>query len=113
MAARAAGVFCVDGVYNAFKDADGLAAECAQGRSLGMDGKTLIHPAQLEIANDVFAPTEDQVALAERQIEAFDAAIARGEAVAVVDGKIVEGLHVETARSVLDKARAIRERSAA
>lgn len=112
MAARAAGVVCVDGVYNAFKDDDGLRAECEQGRALGMDGKTLIHPAQLEIANGVFAPTDDQVALAERQIEAFEAAIARGEAVAVVDGKIVENLHVETARQVIDKARAIRERAA-
>ena len=113
MAARAAGIICVDGVYNAFQDTDGLAAECVQGRALGMDGKTLIHPAQLETANRIFAPTEDQIALAERQIEAFDAALARGEAVAVVDGKIVEGLHVETARSVLGKARAIRERNAA
>lgn len=112
-AARAAGIVCVDGVYNAFKDEDGLQAECAQGRTLGMDGKTLIHPAQLEIANRVFAPSDDQVALAERQIEAFDAALAKGEAVAVVDGKIVESLHVETARTVLAKARAIQERNAA
>lgn len=113
MAARAAGIVCVDGVYNAFKDDDGLMIECEQGRALGMDGKTLIHPAQLEIANKVFAPTEAQVDLARRQIEAFDEAMARGEAVAVVDGKIVENLHVETARSVLAKADAIRAREAA
>lgn len=113
MAARAAGIVCVDGVYNAFKDDDGLMLECEQGRALGMDGKTLIHPAQLEIANKVFAPTEAQVDLARRQIEAFDEAMARGEAVAVVDGKIVENLHVETARSVLAKADAIRAREAA
>lgn len=110
MAARAAGIVCVDGVYNAFKDEEGLVAECSQGRALGMDGKSLIHPAQLEATNRLFAPTEDQIVLAGRQIEAYDAAIARGEAVAVVDGKIVENLHVETARAVLKKAAAIRER---
>lgn len=113
MAARAAGIVCVDGVYNAFKDDDGLMIECEQGRALGMDGKTLIHPAQLDIANRIFAPTEAQIDLARRQIEAFDAALARGEAVAVVDGKIVENLHIETARATLAKARAIRAREAA
>lgn len=113
MAARAAGIACVDGVYNAFKDEAGLIAECEQGRSLGMDGKSLIHPAQLEPANRIFAPTEEQVSLAERQIAAYDEAIQRGEAVAVVDGRIVENLHVATARSVLAKARAISERNAA
>jgi (3S)-malyl-CoA thioesterase len=113
MAARAAGIVIVDGVYNAFKDDEGLRAECAQGLALGMDGKTLIHPAQVAITNEVFAPTEDQVELARRQIEAFEAAEARGEGVAVVDGKIVENLHVETARALLAKARAVREREAA
>ena len=112
MAARAGGIICVDGVYNAFKDDAGLEAECAQGLALGMDGKTLIHPAQVEIANRVFAPTDAEIALAERQITAFDEAIAEGQAVAVVDGKIVENLHVETARAVLAKAHAIREREA-
>ena len=113
MAARAAGIVCVDGVYNAFRDDDGLMIECEHGRALGMDGKTLIHPAQLEIANRVFAPTEAQIDLARRQIEAFDEARARGEGVAVVDGKIVENLHMETARATLAKAEAIRAREAA
>ncbi len=107
LAARAAGIVCVDGVYNAFRDEDGLRAECEQGRDLGMDGKTLIHPAQIAIANDVFRPSEEDVDLARRQIEAFDAALAKGEGVAVVDGKIVENLHVETARATLAKAEAI------
>lgn len=107
LAARGAGVICVDGVYNAFRDADGCRAECEQGRDLGMDGKTLIHPAQVDIANAVFGPTDEEIALAERQIAAFDEAAARGEGVAVVDGRIVENLHVETARATLDKARAI------
>ncbi|MXQ09670.1 CoA ester lyase [Alphaproteobacteria bacterium GH1-50] len=109
-AARAAGIVCVDGVYNAFKDAEGLAAECVQGRAWGMDGKTLIHPAQIEIANSVFAPGDEEVALAEKQIEAFDEAVRRGEGVAVVDGKIVENLHIETARKTLARAGAIRAR---
>ncbi len=112
-AARAAGVVCVDGVYNAFKDEDGLTAECAQGRALGMDGKTLIHPAQLEITNRIFAPTADQIELAKRQIAAFEEAQAKGEGVAVVDGKIVENLHVVTAHRILAMADAIAEKDAA
>ncbi|GAB1378182.1 HpcH/HpaI aldolase/citrate lyase family protein [Paracoccus sp. (in: a-proteobacteria)] len=107
MAARAAGIVAVDGVYNAFKDEDGLRAECEQGRDLGFDGKSLIHPAQLEIANQVFAPDAAALDLARRQIAAFDAAMAEGQAVAVVDGKIVENLHIVTARSVLARAEAI------
>ena len=69
LAARAAGIICVDGVFNAFKDDAGLNAECAQGRALGMDGKTLIHPAQIDIANAVFAPSEDQIDLAVRRVD--------------------------------------------
>ncbi len=109
IAAKAAGILAVDGVYNAFKDDDGLRSECEQGRDLGFDGKTLIHPAQLAIANEVFAPSEAEIDLARRQIAAFDAATARGEGVAVVDGKIVENLHIVTARQILGKARAIAE----
>lgn len=107
IAARAAGIACIDGVYNAFKDDDGLRREAEQGRAMGMDGKTLIHPAQLAIANEVFAPSEEETNLAERQIAAFEEVIANGGGVAVVDGKIVENLHVETARLTLAKARAI------
>ena len=107
LAARAAGIVCVDGVYNAFKDEDGLAAECAEGRDFGFDGKTLIHPAQIAIANAAFAPSAVEIDLARRQIEAFDAAVAAGQGVAVVDGRIVENLHVETARATLAKAEAI------
>lgn len=107
LAARAHGLTIVDGVYNAFKDEAGLAAECKQGRDMGFDGKTLIHPAQLEVANAAFAPSEDEIALAERQIAAFEEVEAAGQGVAVVDGAIVENLHVETARNTLAKARAI------
>ena len=107
LAAKAEGVIIIDGVYNAFKDEDGLRAECAQGRDMGFDGKTLIHPAQVAIANDAFAPSDDEVDLARRQIAAFEEAEAGGQGVAVVDGKIVENLHVVTARQTLAKAEAI------
>lgn len=109
LAARSEGIVAVDGVYNAFKDDEGLKAECEQGRDMGFDGKTLIHPAQLAIANAAFAPTEEEIDLARRQIEAFEAAEAQGQGVAVVDGKIVENLHIVTAKETLAKAAAIAE----
>lgn len=107
LAARAAGIAVVDGVYNAFKDEDGLRTECEQGRDMGFDGKTLIHPAQVAVANTIFAPSEADVDLARRQISAFAEAKAAGQGVAVVDGKIVENLHVATAEATLSKAAAI------
>ena len=106
-AARAAGLLAIDGVYNAMKDADGLRRECAQGRDMGFDGKTLIHPAQLEVANEVFAPGPGEIARAEAEVAAWEAARAEGRGVAVLDGRIVENLHVETARATLAKAKAI------
>lgn len=107
LAARAQGRVIIDGVYNAFQDQVGLQAECEQGRDMGFDGKTLIHPAQLAIANRVFAPSAEDIALAQRQIAAFDAATAAGQGVAVLDGKIVENLHIVTAKALLAKAAAI------
>ena len=107
LAARAYGKVIVDGVYNAFKDEEGLKAECEQGRDMGFDGKTLIHPAQVDIANAAFAPSEAEVDLANRQIAAFEEAAANGQGVAVVDGKIVENLHIVTARATLAKVAAI------
>ena len=107
LAARAHGRVILDGVYNAFKDEAGLAAECEQGRDMGFDGKTVIHPAQLAIANAVFSPAAAEIDLARRQIEAFEAVAAKGGGVAVLDGKIVENLHVESARAILAKAAAI------
>ncbi len=112
LAARAAGIRCVDGVYNAFRDEEGLRAECVQGRELGMDGKTLIHPSQIAVANEVFAPSEDEIALARAQIEAHRAAEAEGRGVAVLDGRIVENLHVAAAEATLARAAAIREMEA-
>ena len=107
LAARAHGRIIIDGVFNAFKDMDGLRAECEQGRDMGFDGKTLIHPLQLAIANEVFAPSALEIELSRRQIAAFEEATAQGQGVAVVDGKIVENLHVATARAMLDLADAI------
>lgn len=107
LAAKAHCLTILDGVYNAFKDEDGLRLECEQGRDMGFDGKTLIHPAQLEIANAAFAPSEEEIAVARRQIAAFEAAKADGQGVAVVDGKIVENLHIVTATAILAKAAAI------
>lgn len=107
LAAKAAGIVALDGVYNAFKDEDGLRAECSEGRDMGFDGKTLIHPAQVAVTNAAFGPSDDEIDLARRQIEAFDAAEAEGQGVAVVDGRIVENLHIVTARATLAKADAI------
>ena len=107
LAAKAHGCAIIDGVYNAFKDEDGLRAECDQGRDMGFDGKTLIHPAQVDIANTAFSPSDAEADLARRQIAAFEAAEAEGQGVAVVDGRIVENLHVATARETLAKLDAI------
>jgi (3S)-malyl-CoA thioesterase len=107
LAARAEGRVIVDGVFNAFKDDAGLRAECEQGRDMGFDGKTLIHPAQLDIANAVFAPSADEVALAARQVVAFREANARGQGVAVLDGRIVENMHADAAQEILSRAEAI------
>lgn len=111
LAAKAHGRIIVDGVYNAFKDEAGLKAECEQGRDMGFDGKTLIHPAQLDVANAAFAPSEAEIDLARRQIAAFEEAKAAGQGVAVVDGRIVENLHIVTARQTLARAEAIAERA--
>ena len=109
LAARGHDVVAVDGVYNQFKDEEGLHAECEQGRDLGFDGKTLIHPAQIAVTNECFAPSEAELDLARRQIDAFEEVEKTGQGVAVVDGKIVENLHVVTAKKTLAKAAAIAE----
>lgn len=108
LAAKAYGLACIDGVYNAYKDDSGLRASCEQGLAMGFDGKTLIHPQQLAVTNEVFAPSDADLDLAARQVAAFEETRAKGEAVAVVDGKIVENLHVETANRQLALAAAIK-----
>lgn len=109
LAARAFDRVIVDGVYNAYLDDAGLRAECEQGRDLGFDGKTLIHPAQVTVANAVFSPSAAEIALAHRQIAALVAAQAQGQGVAVLDGKIVENLHIVAAERLLARATAIAE----
>lgn len=111
LAARAAGIAVLDGVYNDVSDPDGLEAECVQGRDLGFDGKTLIHPGQVEAANRVFAPSLDDVEDAHAVIEAFDAAMAQGKAVATHKGRLIENLHVATARRILAVQEAIATRA--
>ena len=107
LAARAVGIAILDGVYNNVKDADGFLAECEQGRQMGFDGKTLIHPGQIEGANDAFAPSEQAVDDARGLIEAFEAG--QGSGVVTYNGRMVENLHVESARRTLAIAEAIAE----
>jgi citrate lyase subunit beta/citryl-CoA lyase len=107
LAAREAGVVILDGVYNDVKNPDGFAEECRQGMEMGFDGKTLIHPSQVEPANDVWAPADDEVEYARRVIAAFDEAVADGRGVVTVDGRMIENLHVDNARRVLAVAEAI------
>ncbi|MEX0836009.1 MAG: CoA ester lyase, partial [Nitriliruptor sp.] len=105
--AREGGKAIVDGVYNDLDDAEGFEAECLQGRQFGMDGKTLIHPKQLEPANRVFAPSDDEVARAEEIIAAFEEAEREGRGVVTVNGRMIENLHVDQARDTVARAGAI------
>ena len=106
-AARAYDLIAIDGVFNGIGDEDGLAAECRQGRLLGFDGKTLIHPSQLEAANAAFAPAEDDVAQAEAVIEAFADPANAGKGVLKVNGKMTELLHLDEARRTVEIAKSI------
>ncbi len=109
LAARAYGLICIAGIYKQFKDAQGFEANCAHGRALGFDGKSLIHPSQIAPCNAAFGPDEQEIALAKKQIAAFTEAKALGKGVAVVDGELVEGLHVETAHKLLEIAAAVKQ----
>ena len=109
LAARAAGVSVLDGVYNDVRDADGFSAECRQGRDLGFDGKTLIHPGQVEPCTAEFSPSEAEVADARGLLAAWEAGAGRG--VVTHEGRMVENLHVEVAQRVLATAEAVRARS--
>jgi citrate lyase subunit beta / citryl-CoA lyase len=107
LAARAAGRQIVDGVFNDVSDAEGFAAEARHGVEMGFDGKTLIHPGQVESANAAWTPSADEIEQARRVIEAFSAAEAEGRGVATVDGRMIESLHVDNARRTLSIADAI------
>lgn len=106
LAARDAGKVILDGVYNDVKNAEGFEAECLQGRQFGFDGKTLIHPSQLEPANRLFAPSQSEVEHAQAVIAAFDEATTQGKGVATVNGKLIENLHVADAHRILAVATA-------
>lgn len=108
LAARQAGVAILDGVWNDVKDLEGFEAECRQGRDLGFDGKTLIHPAQVEPCNALFAPSPEEVEEARGVVEAWEAG--SGAGVVTYRGRMVEGLHVEIARRVIATDEAIRAR---
>lgn len=101
LAARAYDLTVLDGVFNGLKDPDGFAAECRQGRGLGFDGKTLIHPGQIAVANQVFGPSEQEIAEARAVVEAFEQPENTGKGVLIVNGKMTELLHLEMARRVL------------
>lgn len=107
LAGRAYGLTVLDGVYLDLADEDGFKASCVQGLELGFDGKTLIHPKQLAPTNDVFAPSEEEVTHARMVIKAFEEAEAQGKGVVLVDGKLIENLHVEIAKSKVAMADAI------
>jgi citrate lyase subunit beta / citryl-CoA lyase len=107
LAARDAGKAILDGVFNDLDDAEGFEAECRQGREFGFDGKTLIHPKQLEPCNRVFAPSEEEVDRARRIIAAFEEAQQQGRGVVTVDGRMIENLHVDQARRTVAQAEAI------
>ena len=107
LAARASGKVILDGVYNDIKDEAGFEAECVQGRQLGFDGKTLIHPSQLEPANRVFAPGADELERAREIVAAFEEATAAGKGVVTVNGRMIENLHVAQAQRALAQAEAI------
>jgi citrate lyase subunit beta/citryl-CoA lyase len=112
LAARAYGLAIVDGVYLNLEDEEGFNASCVQGKELGFDGKSLIHPKTVAKANEVFAPSTEEVAWARKIIQAHAEAAAQGKGVVVVDGKLIENLHVAAAKRQVELADAIAELSA-
>jgi citrate lyase subunit beta/citryl-CoA lyase len=109
VAARAFGIDIIDGVYNDFKDEEGFRKECEHGRTLGMDGKTLIHPSQVGPCNEVFTPTDDEVEWSRKIIDAFSQPVNSQKGVITVEGKMVERLHLVMARRTAAIAHAVRE----
>jgi len=98
LAARAAGIAAIDGVFNNLEDVEGFAAECSNGRSLGFDGKSLIHPNQIEACNRAFSPSEEEIARAKRLIEAYGGGAERFE------GQMIERMHLEAAKRMVDRS---------
>lgn len=110
LAGRSAGLSLVDGVFTDLDNQAAFEGACQQGREFGFDGKTLIHPKQIETANRVFSPSVQEIEKARRLIGAFEAAQAEGKSVTVLDGRMIEGLHAEEARRLLTLAAAIADR---
>lgn len=100
-AARAHGLLAIDGVFNRFRDAEGFAAEAAQARLYGFDGKSLIHPSQIAPCHAAFAPTEAQIAFARAVVAAFQALAAGDRGAVQVEGEMVERLHLDQAQALL------------
>jgi citrate lyase subunit beta/citryl-CoA lyase len=109
-AARAYNLLILDGVYNAFQDIDGFRAECEQGRDMGFDGKTLIHPSQIDICNAAYSPSEGEIAEARKIIAAFNTPENAEKGVLQIDGRMVERLHADMARRTVAIADAIAAR---
>jgi citrate lyase subunit beta / citryl-CoA lyase len=107
LGAREAGKVILDGVYNDVSDGEGFRAEAQQGKAMGFDGKTLVHPSQVEPANEVWAPTDDEIDFSRRVIAAFEEAASAGRGVVTVDGRMIEHLHVQNAQRILTTAAAI------
>lgn len=107
LAAREVGKTILDGVFNDVKDLERFRAECVQGFEMGFDGKTLIHPGQVDICNEIWSPSKEEVEHARHVIAAFEEATASGRGVIAVDGRMIEGLHVANAQRVLAVANAI------
>lgn len=106
-AARYAGKAILDGVYNDVRDPEGFAVEAAQGAEMGFDGKTLVHPTQVEPCNAAYSPSEEEIEHSRRVIEAFEEGLAAGKGVITVDGRMIENLHVDNARRALAIADAV------
>ena len=111
LAAREYGIDILDGVYNDIANTEGFAQECAQARDFGFDGKTLIHPNQIEPCNAAFSPSADEVAQARKMIAAFDLPENKGKGVVQIDGRMVEHMHAEMARRTVAIADAIAAKS--
>jgi len=111
IAARSHGLDAIDGTYNAIADQAGLAAECVQGRSFGFDGKTLIHPGQIDIANRIFGPGEQEIAAARHIVAAFERPENKNKGAINLDGRMVERLHAVSASRTLALANAIAARA--
>lgn len=113
LGARAAGKTILDGVFNDITDEAGFRAEAQQGREMGFDGKTLIHPSQIAPANDLFGPSQKELADARKVVSAYERAQAAGNSVITVDGRMIESLHVRNAQRILALADLISEMESA